>query len=848
MNTMASSAAVPALPLGSMRSRITRGGSIALILLLGLVLARPAAAQEEQKFAIVELSALRTPGSSLLAPIEVSVVSQRAIEAVLVVEHQRENLDWRFDLAIPANSEVSEVFLVPSLRGLDLQASLVVDDEVIDRTNLGFGGNLSDNAVGVFGLDARAQQVPLDPPVGSASIIPLDDLSLLNGLDTVVTSAAGLGLLDNTELRELIAWTSAGHQLIIAGEPGSADRFLPWTARTPVVWADAGIIRYVGTDWQRSVAPGVTSAGEHWQLVPLNNFGPGPSHQEILSDAGFRIPGLGPLASLLLVYVAVAGPIAFLVLRSRGKQKMLWVVLPALSALFTFGVLGAGGLLNRGRGDAHAQIVEVSSAGRSVTESFVLADDGEQSVDLPSGWQILSTSLGGDRFEGGGGSAVEIERTRTTNTLNFDIDPGSAGTATVVGFEASSDGGLRVEDVSARNGKVSATLVNGTDVDLVRVVAMVGDGLVDIGRVDSGQSISVEIPGNARNGVNSPEIREWDINSWFDWNGADLSNPEVTDGPINASAWVEWRASRVGTGAPAGVVTAVGWTRDGTGVVLNGEGRTAFVARQAIERIDGPAGAGMVRSIPVGSPVLFGEFQVTNEAVHQILRPAGADTSELAFSVPADVSEVSVWTEDGFRVFAIQERNVQTVRLPEDLWVDDTMWIRTRHNGFGGESGVQLVIVSATDRTLEPLLLEAGERSERAILGNDFGPDFGPEFQGGVFETLSVGPEPTVINGFVEGGLDQYEFEVTAGDAISVFMQSIDANVGFGPNSPFVELYGPTGGLVGSAGDVSGNGAALDHLADETGWYRVEASLGFTGGPPFGEYELTLSVAPRVEG
>ncbi|RZV43998.1 MAG: hypothetical protein EX269_12405, partial [Acidimicrobiales bacterium] len=305
-----------------MRSRTTRGGLIALVVLLGLVIARPAGAQDAQKFAVVELIALRAPGSSRLAPVEVRVISQRAIEASLLIEHRRENLDWTFELAIPANSEVSEVFLVPSLRGTELEARLVVDGEEVDRTSLGgFGGNQSENAVGVFGLDTRAEQVALNPPLGQASIIPMDDLSLLHGLDSVVTDAGGLALLTQPELAELMGWTAAGHQLIIAGAPGSADRFIPWNADTNVVWADAGILRYVGTDWQESIPPGVTSAGEQWQLVELNNFGPGPGHQEILTDAGFRIPGLGPLASILLIYAAVAGPLAFLVLRARGEQR-----------------------------------------------------------------------------------------------------------------------------------------------------------------------------------------------------------------------------------------------------------------------------------------------------------------------------------------------------------------------------------------------------------------------------------------------------------------------------------------------------------------------------------------------
>ncbi|NNC81708.1 MAG: hypothetical protein HKN94_16305 [Acidimicrobiales bacterium] len=668
----------------------------------------------------------------------------------------------------------------------------------------------------------------------------MDDLSLLHGLDSVVTDAGGLALLTQLELAELMGWTAAGHQLIIAGAPGSADRFIPWNADTNVVWADAGILRYVGTDWQESIPPGVTSAGEQWQLVELNNFGPGPGHQEILTDAGFRIPGLGPLASILLIYAAVAGPLAFLVLRARGEQRMLWVAVPALSALFTFGVLGAGGLLTRGRGDAHAQIIELTPTGRYVTESFVLADDGEQSVELPAGWNILSSSLGGNRFEGGG-SAVEIVRGRTTNTLNFDIDPGSAGTATVVGFSEGSMDGLRVDDVSVRDGLVSATVINSSGTDLKDVIAMVGDGLVDIGDLVNGASTVVEIPSNARNGPNNPEIRAWNVNTWFDWNGVDLSNPEVTDGPINASAWFDWRASRVGTSTPAGTVTVVGWTREGDGENLQGEGRTALIARRVVERIDGPVGAGMVRSIPVGSPVLFGEFQNNNDVVHQILRPPGSDTSELAFSVPAGVAEVAVWTDDGFRAVDIRERNVQTVLFPEE-WVDDTMWIRARHNGFGGEGGVELAVVQATDRTLEPVLLEPGERSERPVFDGGFGPEFG-----GVFETIFVGEEPVIINGFSEGGIDQYEFEVTAGDSIVALMSNTDFSDGFGPSSPFLELYSPSGVPVGQASD-EGENALLDFVAEETGWYRAEVSLGFAGGPIFGEYELTLTVTPGGEG
>jgi hypothetical protein len=199
---------------------------------------------------------------------------------------------------------VSQTFVVPTAgnASIALEATLVVDGEVV-AVGEANRPQANANAVGVLGLAAPSDSVQLRPQIGQASLIEMDDLTILPALDTVVASDAGLRALSPGERDQLLRWVAAGRQLAVADSPGVIDSLLPaeWQSGASLVGVGTGFIRYIGTDWVENVPAGVSVATSVQFVAGFFDS----SSPELRSDAGFTVPGLGVLSILLLVYLLV---------------------------------------------------------------------------------------------------------------------------------------------------------------------------------------------------------------------------------------------------------------------------------------------------------------------------------------------------------------------------------------------------------------------------------------------------------------------------------------------------------------------------------------------------------------
>jgi len=399
------------------------------------------------------------------------------------------------------------------------------------------------------------------PDVGQASLIELNDLRLLAALDSLVVSEAGIRALTPEEQTELVSWIWSGHQLLVAGEPGSLEQLLPVDspADRSMVLVGAGVVRYVDRDWQNSISPGISSAsgpqGDGGGFIQTSN-------RELLNDAGFRVAGVGAMAIVLLVYLLLAGPLSFAILSSRKRQTLAWIVLPALAALFTGGIFVGGKLLTGGRSDAYAAVVEVNPVGGTRTETILISRSGSRTVELPETYSIVGTTIS-DPFDfRGGGVPIDVRPSRTTTEIELEIDRGSGGIAIVSGTDVAVADQLRLDGLQIDGTILTGSVSNSSGEELEHVTVFVGERSVSLDRVANGASaeFSLDLSGNpARFGA---ELRSWDVDVEFDFrNGRQLESEGITDGAANGTSWLLWR-NQTGGGLPEGLVTCA--SRKGT--------------------------------------------------------------------------------------------------------------------------------------------------------------------------------------------------------------------------------------------------------------------------------------------
>lgn len=826
---------------------------VGLVLGVGL---RAVDAQEvgDADIAAVDIEVLRTGSGTAVVPVRVTVVSRRAVDGRLQLESPDTNVSWELPVALAANSEVEQVFVVPTNGRslLSLSAALLVDGvEVADDDSDGV--NAATNAVGIIGLTNPGDRVRLSPDVGDASVIELDDLSTLSTLDTVIVSPAGLASLTEGEQSRLLQWTAAGRQLAVADEPGSIDGQLPtaWRSDRSFVAAGTGFVRYLGVDWRANVPPGVSTASNPQMAAGWFQ----PSAPELLSDAGFRVPGLSAMALLLLVYLVLAGPVTFVVLTQINRQTLAWVVVPALAVVFAVGVFGVGRFLSSGRGDGYASVVEVSPAGASLTDSLLIADDGQQTLELPEGWSLQSTGL--TTGNGQVGSPVVVAPTRTSTDLRFDIDTGSGGTAVVRGANPDFDGSIEIIGASIEGDSLRGSVVNTTGERLDEVTVMVGERVTSVGSVEDGArgefiiDLSVE-----RNGF-APELRTWDVDPRDGWQFGPRQRDDdsaINDGPANGSAWLEWRASRLGTSVPEGMITAVGWSRDLDASLLDGTGRTAVVTHAALPRFAGPALPAHVRTVQLQVPGQdrFGNFDGFDDGrsglVSQFIRQPGADTSTLAIVVENQIAEVELWTGDGvWRSLELDDRGgLASVGIPEEAWLDDVLTVRYSISNFFGEPGqLSTRLQVANDRTQPAALLPAGERSRRTT---EFGADpFDQEPQFGSESEAALDDAGAFTGtGEIFGTYDVWLLELDEGDQVRVEMDATESFIDGPQLDPFLVVRDPSGSPIAENDDANGLNSALDFTAESAGTYEIEARpLG--GSASAGSYELRIESSSEGE-
>ena len=804
---------------------------------------------ESDQFASVQIETLETVPweAGLIVGSQVTVTTERAISGVLTIVSSAEGQSrttYEYDIDVGADATVTlPVDLFTGWNGVEATATLTSGGDVIAGDELqAFGqGNGNNERAAVYGLELAPARVPL---IGSEEQIRtfvlgdrLDGLERASSLITTPAAVTGLGS-DSDEFLRGEAWVRGGGQLVIDGPRNAlGDDFHRYpTANENRYLLGAGSVVYLD-DWEDGIPlGGYLGRSGLRELIDSQDLGSGAAG-ELAILAGISLPSAGTVALILLAYSIIAGPVAYAVLASRGMQRKMWGVLPALSALFVVGILGFGFASRTGRSDTHITIVEVNEQASRATSNLLLTSSvgGGRGIETPAGW----TYLGQGRTEAQ--RPVKLRPGTSSTEISIETPPGSSSLARVSGVATQFDGMLTIDNISYEDGMVTAEVTNNGEANLTHVIAILGDARAEIGLLSAGTSESFQIESTDVSGRTMRELLVWP-RVRREWNNnGQVAIPTDREAPTAAGAWTEWRTDQGSSAMPETTLGVVGWTDDLPGPIAGvEEGRTALFARQNIpadvsESLGFTTTARMVSRN--GEPAFAGNFEGYPED-YRITLSEGFDPQDLAVLADRNSASVGFLTTDGWQYAALPGRGDVLLAVPPEAILDGEIMVRSSTPPWSWGTGLTLNVVTDPDAENPNLLAEPQFRN---VDGDEFGFE-GPFNDPGMPRPLELGvaadvellDEPVTFDGdILSGTYDSYTVTLEEGASLVATMASQRGD-------SYLELIDSDGQLITSNDDYGRNvDSQIQFTAATAGDYEIRAQALDSGGIT---YSLQLEV------
>lgn len=212
------------------------------------------------------------------------------------------------------------------------------------------------------------------------------------------------------------------------------------------------------------------------------------------------LPPIEQLFVLLGAYIALIGPINYLILRRLDKREWAWVTIPALVVVFAVGSYGLGATL-KGSDVIVNQITVVRAAqgtGRGIGQAYIgIYSPSRRSFDvrIPGG-ALLSNPASQAQF-GQAETPLDVLFGESTSRLrNFEV-----GFGVLRGFraEAPADAPQVDADLRLSSGKLTGTVTNRSDMALENVAVLFSGGAAVLPTLEAGQSREIDLDVSSSN-------------------------------------------------------------------------------------------------------------------------------------------------------------------------------------------------------------------------------------------------------------------------------------------------------------------------------------------------------------
>lgn len=443
----------------------------------------------------LEVSSLAPDGSSLVRAIPVEVPSGGRKQ---------------FDLVVPGPGLPSPRVSIAVREGSETLASARV--ELIATGDQMLVGTLAEQPAPPAGARIEPTGHEIRPVVVPEAWLELGAGALQPLSYLIVDSEAGRALNDD-QRQSILDWVVTGGRLLVTTRDAAAVDWLPES------WLDAAGRTLPGGGQSRVAGLGrllVVPNGAPADLGPAVAAMTPPPTASDNPNLQFGVPGvdfellsalssnsgnsirLGWLVGFLIVYVVLAGPVNYFVLRKRGRKELAWVTVPLVALLFS-GV--AYGLARSARGGLAVQQASVvfATAEGSASQRLVTVSSGAGGrfrVGFDSRDAVSPWGAAGFQDFGGGAPARRRQVVRLTGSGSeaiLETSPFSAGISQ--GSVPSSPGYLD-GDLSWDGAALVGTVTNRTTMTLDVVVARPGGRQERVGELEAGASRDVRIEGS----------------------------------------------------------------------------------------------------------------------------------------------------------------------------------------------------------------------------------------------------------------------------------------------------------------------------------------------------------------
>jgi hypothetical protein len=205
------------------------------------------------------------------------------------------------------------------------------------------------------------------------------------------------------------------------------------------------------------------------------------------------LPPIGQLFVLLFAYVALIGPVNYLVLRRLDKREWAWITMPLLVALFSVVSYGLGATLKGS--DVIVNQVAIVRAGQNTGEGLGqvyvgIFSPSRRSFDVRvPGGALLSNPTSQFQF-GQSEQALDILFGDPSRLRNFEV-----GFGVLRGFRAEAPAAAPLIDSDLRlvRGKLEGTVTNRSEETLEQVAVVFGTGVAALKDMAPGETRTVSL-------------------------------------------------------------------------------------------------------------------------------------------------------------------------------------------------------------------------------------------------------------------------------------------------------------------------------------------------------------------
>ncbi len=210
----------------------------------------------------------------------------------------------------------------------------------------------------------------------------------------------------------------------------------------------------------------------------------------------FRIP-VPAILVVVLVYIAVIGPLLYVVLKRKDKREQAWWIIPAISLVVSAALFGYGAKDRLFHPQLRQAAMLIDDGSGSLSGKYVGSvltnRGGDVEFHAPSGMTLTAagtsnpfTGSSPDSFR----HAVAEKRADGTRLVLRELPFWSVGT--VHGDFRMEEAGTIKAELKTQDGKVSGTITNGFGFRLKDVAIWSGTGFTQIGDMEAGSKIQVE--------------------------------------------------------------------------------------------------------------------------------------------------------------------------------------------------------------------------------------------------------------------------------------------------------------------------------------------------------------------